>query len=73
MDEGEVAESLRCIAEHTAGTRIHLFGHQSQVVADGCKQCIHLSPRSVNVAKQCEGLNQPERAGEKGTLLAVHG
>src|SRR5438046_1328001 len=69
VDEADVTERLREVAEQFPGRRVDLLGEQSQVVAVADGSLEH-GPRPVGLAGAGEGFGEPERAEEEGALLA---
>jgi hypothetical protein len=64
LDEGQVGERLGKVAELHPGLRIVFFAQESEVIAQS-EQAIEQCLGFVQLALQCEDLDQPERAGQE--------
>src|SRR6516165_4863118 len=69
VDQGEVGECLREVADLPPTGDVVLLGVQAQVVAQG-EQPLEQLPRLGLAAVQRERLDQPERAGKELALTA---
>src|SRR5919201_5497043 len=67
VDEREMGQRLREVAEQTAGARVVLLGEQADVVAQ-IEQPLEQLARLVELALQREYVREPERAGQKDAL-----
>ena len=67
VDEPDVGERLRHVAQHPPGCRVVLLAEQADVVAQG-EQAVEHDLRSVAFSDQGQALHEPERADEERAL-----
>src|ERR1700722_13956354 len=67
VDEADMREGLRKIAELALAARVVLLGEQSDIVAQGEQPLEHRRPLVV-LAEQGQIVDEPEAAGEKRPL-----
>jgi tetratricopeptide (TPR) repeat protein len=69
VDQADVAERLREVADHLAAARVDLLGQQAHVV-DGRHGALERRGGLVELSGQRLRVRQPERAEQEGSLLA---
>src|SRR3954452_24100792 len=67
VDEGEVRERLREVAEEALRLRVVLLGEEAQVVPE-CDETVEELVRLVVAAEQLVAVDEPERARQEDAL-----
>ena len=70
VDERDVREGLREVADEAPRHRVVLLGEEAEVVAQR-EQALEERPRVVDAADQVQAVGEPERAGEERALAPV--
>src|SRR5439155_12103860 len=71
VDQREVRQALREVAEEFSASGVDLLGVESDVVR-GCDQLVHKRPRLVELSLPRQGVDEPEGAGQERALVALN-